>query len=156
MAITQVPAEGEQRRLPFPLSPQEGWTTVIIAAILVLITVGCVQSLKWTPNSGILTSTTMMGMLLGFVLAKQRLLPQWLADIPALLLGIFFAFWQTAQADTGGSLRLLWGHLSDWIKGSRDGQASTTDDIIFLLFLAILTMLLGYVSMWLIFRSRSP
>ncbi len=155
MAMAQAPTDGEQRRLPFPLAPQEGWSTVIIAAILVLLTVGCVQNLNWTPNSGILTGTTLMGMLLGFALAKQRVLPQWLADIPALGLGILFAFWQTAGADTNGNVRLLWSHLKAWITGTRDGQAST-DDVIFLLFLAILTMLLGYVSMWLIFRSRSP
>lgn len=155
MATTTQTAAPPKRGLPFPLSPSEGWTTVIFAAVLVLITVGCIQSLAWTAGSGILTATTLVGMLLGFILAKQRRVPQWLADIPALSLGIVFAFYQTAQADEGGHVGVLWRHLLAWSGTARAGTAST-DDAIFLLFLAILTMLLGYVSMWLIFRSRSP
>lgn len=156
MATSQA-AQGAPKKngLPFPLSPTEGWTTVIFAAVLVLITVGCIQSLNWTSGSDILTSTTLMGMALGFILAKQHRVPQWLADVPALLLGIFFAFWQTARADEGGQLGALWQHLATWIQAAKSGAASS-DDAIFLLFLAVLTMLLGYVSMWLIFRSRSP
>src|SRR6185437_15974344 len=154
MAATTTAAESE-RKLPFPLSPSEGWTTVIFAAVLVLITVGCIQSLNWTGRSDILTSTTLMGMALGFILAKQHRVPQWLADIPALALGVLYAFYQTAHADEGGHLGVLWRHLLAWSQSARSGSAST-DDAIFLLFLAVLTMLLGYVSMWLIFRSRSP
>ncbi len=154
MATTTTAAE-EEKKLPFPLSPAEGWTTVIFAAVLVLITVGCIQSLQWTSGSDILTATTLVGMALGFILAKQHWVPQWLADIPALALGVLFAFYQTARADEDGHLRVLWQHLSAWIASARAGQASS-DDAIFLLFLAVLTMLLGYVSMWLIFRSRSP
>jgi hypothetical protein len=153
-AAQGTPAQ-KKSGLPFPLSPAEGWTTVIFAVVLVLITVSCIQSLNWTSGSDILTSTTLVGMALGFILAKQRRVPQWLADVPALLLGIFFAFWQTARADEHGQLNALWSHLGAWIQTARSGAASS-DDAIFLLFLAVLTMLLGYVSMWLIFRSRSP
>jgi transglutaminase-like putative cysteine protease len=145
----------EARRFPFPLSPSEGWPTVVLAVALVLITVGCIQSLAWTAGMDILTSTTLIGMLLGFILAKQRTLPQTVADVPALALGILFAFWQTARADEGGHVGVLWRHLSAWVSSARSGTSSN-DDAIFLLFLAVLTMLLGYVSMWLIFRSRSP
>ncbi len=137
------------------LSPSEGWTTVILATIMVLITVGCIQNLQWTPGSAILTQTTLSGALLGFVLAKQRLLPQWLADIPALALGIFIAMFETASADDNGNLGQLLSSLHAWIGAASAGRASN-DNSIFLLFLAVLTMLLGYVSMWLIFRSRSP
>lgn len=152
-STTVKPAAPEQRRIP--LSPVEGWSTVVLAAILVLLTVGCIEALDWTPNSSILTSTTLVGMALGFILAKQRFVPQWLADIPALALGILFAFFQTAGADEGGSASALASHLSSWLSVASSAQTST-DNSIFLLFLAVLTMLLGYVSMWLIFRSRSP
>jgi hypothetical protein len=155
MATTTQTAEAPKRGLPFPLSPSEGWTTVIFVVVLVLITVGSIQSLAWTSGSGILTSTAFAGMLLGFILAKQRRVPQWLADIPALTLGVLYAFYQTAQADESGHLGVLWRHLSLWVNSARSG-ATSNDDAIFLLFLAVLTMLLGYVSMWLIFRSRSP
>lgn len=157
MPTTTQAAQGDapKRALPFPLSPSEGWTTVLFAMVVVLITVGCIQSLNWTSGVGILTSTTLVGMALGFILAKQQVLPQSLADIPALALGMLFAFWQTANADEGGHVGVLWRHLLAWMQGARSGVGST-DDAIFLLFLAVLTMLLGYVSMWLIFRSRSP
>jgi transglutaminase-like putative cysteine protease len=148
-------AAPQKRGLPFPLRPAEGWTTVVFAAVLVLITVGCIQSLNWTAGSDILTSTTLVGMTLGFILAKQNRVPQWLADMPALVLGVLFAFWQTARADEGGSVQVLWHHLGAWLRAAQSGAASS-DDAIFLLFLSVLTMLLGYVSMWLIFRSRSP
>ena len=157
MATTsQAATNGAPRKgLPFPLSPSEGWTTVLFAMVLVLITVGCIQSLNWTHGIDILTTTTLVGMALGFILAKQQFLPQSLADIPALALGMLYAFWQTAVADEGGHVGVLWRHLLVWVKSAQSGGAST-DDAIFLLFLAVLTMLLGYVSMWLIFRSRSP
>jgi len=142
-------------RKRFSLVPTEGWTTVVLASTLVLITVGAIQSYAWTPNIGILTSTTLMGLLLGLIIAKQHVLPQSLADIPALAIGIFYALYQTATVDAGGDVRTLFSHLIAWFGVATSGRNSN-DDAIFLLFLGILTMLLGYVTMWLIFRSRSP
>lgn len=142
-------------RFNFPLSPSEGWSTVILAALLVIITVTCMENLDWTPGSSILTSTTLIGLVIGFITAKQRIVPQWLAEIPALLLGIFLAVQQSASATNGGDVRALLSHLGPWLSDATSGQASS-DQSVFLLFLAVLTMLLGYVSMWLIFRSHSP
>jgi len=50
-------------------APAEVWTTVRFAAVLGIIAVGCIQSLNGTAGSDILTSTTLMGMALGFMLA---------------------------------------------------------------------------------------
>lgn len=149
------PTQSGANRLPFPLSPSEGWSTVILAAVLVLVTIAAMESLQWTAHLEILNSTAIVGMILGFIMAKQRLVPQWIAEIPAQIIGIGFAFRQTAEAVFQGNWRLLFSHLGAWIQAAAAGRSSN-DDAIFLLFLAVLTMLLGYVSMWLIFRSRSP
>ncbi len=146
---------GNQEQRSIKLSPSEGWVTVILAAVLILITISAIQDFQWTPNLGILTPTTIFGCVLGFALAKQRVVPQVIADIPALFLGLLFAFYETAQADVGGNIGSLFSRLGTWIQAALSGQGST-DDAIFLLFLAVLTMLLGYVTMWLIFRSRTP
>jgi transglutaminase-like putative cysteine protease len=137
------------------LSPSEGWTTVVLTLIMLLITVGCIENLQWTPGSGILTTTMLVGALLGFALAKQNFVPQWIADIPTLALGVFVAMVQTAMADDNGNLRELVHSLGIWVQGAFSGKSSN-DSSIFLFFLAVLTMLLGYVSMWLIFRTRTP
>ncbi len=137
------------------LSPTEGWATVILAAVVVLITIAAMQSLQWTSGLQILTWTAIVGMALGFVMAKQHIVAQWLAEIPAQLLGISFACYETASVAFNGNIHLLLTHLAIWLQAAFSGHSSN-DDTIFLLFLAVLTMLLGYVSMWLIFRSRSP
>lgn len=147
------PAQSQGRK--FTLNPSEGWGTVILAVVLVMITVAAIQSFNWTAHIGILTSTTLVGCALGFILAKQRVLPQSLADIPALAIGILFALYQTANVDKGGDIGALIANLGSWVQVAAS-SGNSTDDSIFLLFLSVLTMLLGYVTMWLIFRSRSP
>jgi hypothetical protein len=78
----------EQRSIKLPSS--EGWVTVVLATLFILIPIAAMQHGQWTPHLDMLTPTALFGCALGFVLAKQRVVPQVLADIPALIVGSLF------------------------------------------------------------------
>lgn len=151
-AVTATP---DELKWHFSWSPSEGWMTVILVAILVLIDTGLMQNMNWVDGSIILTRTTIVGLGIGFVLAKQRYMPQWLADLPLLTLGIFLSLWLTARYTDNGQVQLLAHRAIIWLSAIRSGNPPS-DPTIFLLFLSILTMLLGYLSMWLVLRNRNP
>jgi transglutaminase-like putative cysteine protease len=148
----QAAAKTPNQTRRISLAPAEGWSTIALIVIMVMIVVATMQSLQWTPGMEILTPTALFGMIMGFVLAKQHTLPQWLADLPLLLIGIAFAFIETARAtDTSDLLQ----RTGAWLQQALNGQAGD-DSVIFLLFLAVLTMLEGYISMWLVLHTRNP
>ena len=85
--------------------------------VLVLITVGCIQSLNWTERCQHSDVHHLGWHGAGVHPGQTAILPQSLADIPALALGILYAFWQTAVADEGGHVGVLWQHLLTWVQG---------------------------------------
>jgi transglutaminase-like putative cysteine protease len=156
-----VPAEPEQsapkslwRRLP--LRPEEGWSTLVLLGFVIYSAVWSIQAVGWTAGLGILTWTTGVGLVLGLAAAKQRLVPRLLIHWAFVGAGIFFAFWATAGAVPGGTLGGLWAHFTDWLHKAFTPNVDTNDDVMFLLFLAVLSFILAYVSSWLVFQARRP
>ncbi|HLW01006.1 MAG TPA: transglutaminaseTgpA domain-containing protein [Ktedonobacterales bacterium] len=146
------PSSGWQK---IALQPEEGWTTFIFLGFVIYSAVWSIQVVNWVIGLNILTWTTALGLLLGFVAAKQSRLQPLLLHALTMVVGIFFAFWMTAVA-YHASLVALWTHFTTWLAKVFTPNAATDDDVMFLLFLAVLSFILAYVSVWLVSRTRRP
>lgn len=140
------------------LLPDDGWFTVILLALCVFITVFSIESVTppWAPGMHILTATTAFGLLLGYLSVQQGRLPGALVHSVAVILGIVLAFLQTADAVLDGDRLLLLQHTSNWFQRAVVSGGQSSDNTVFLLFLAILTFLLAYITVWLVLRTRRP
>jgi transglutaminase-like putative cysteine protease len=140
------------------LLPEDGWFTVILLALSVYITVFSIESVTppWAPGMYILTATTSLGLLLGYLSVQQGRLPGVLVHTVAVCLGIVFAFLQTADAVLNGNRLLLLQHTSNWFQRAIVSGGQSSDNTVFLLFLGILTFLLAYITVWLVLRTRRP
>jgi len=140
------------------LLPEDGWFTLILLALSVYITVFSIESVTppWAPGMQILTATTSLGLLLGYLSVQQGRLPGVLVHTVAVCLGIVFAFLQTADAVLSGNRLLLLQHTSNWFQRAIVSGGQSSDNTVFLLFLGILTFLLAYITVWLVLRTRRP
>ena len=80
-----------QPRAPWlRLLPEDGWFTLILLALSVYITVFSIESVTppWAPGMGILTTTTSLGLLLGYLAVQQGRLPGVLVHSAAVVLGV--------------------------------------------------------------------
>jgi transglutaminase-like putative cysteine protease len=142
----------------FRLMPEDGILTLVLLVIVVYTTVASIQSVTppWAPGLDVLTSTTGLGLLLGYLTVQQGRLPNWLTQLVAMALGAFFAFRQTATIVVGGDDGALWSRTVDWFHRAILLRQSSDDNAVFLLFLAILSFLLAFISVWLVIRTRRP
>jgi transglutaminase-like putative cysteine protease len=138
--------------------PEDGWFTLILLAMSVYITVFSIESVTppWAPGMPILTATTSLGLLLGYLSVQQGRLPGALAHAVAVILGIVFAFLQTSDAVLNGDRLLLLRHTGNWFQRALVSGGQSSDNTVFLLFLGILTFLLAYITVWLVLRTRRP
>lgn len=137
------------------LRPEEGWATFIFLGFVLYSAVWSIQAVNWVNGLEILTWTTAVGLALGFISSKQSKLPRLLMHAIMMAVGIFFAFWETANA-SNLSIGGLWDHLITWVEKALTPNTNTDDDVMFLLFLAVLSFILAYVSVWLVVRTRRP
>jgi transglutaminase-like putative cysteine protease len=140
------------------LLPEDGWLTLALLVVVVYTTIASIQAVTppWAPGLDILSLTTGMGLLLGYIVVQQGRLPGTLVHSVALILGIVFAFQQTANATLNGDRRALLRHMQDWFQRSVLNHETSSDNTVFLLFLAVLSFLLAYISIWLVLHSRRP
>ena len=157
VAQPAAPAE-QQRPLWLSLLPEDGILTVFLLVVMVYTTISSIQSVDppWTDGLSVLTPTTGMGLLLGYLSVQQRRLPGSLVQFVAMVLGILFSFQETANQVLGGSRSALWTHTKTWFHQAVILHQSSDDNTVFLLFLAILSFLLAYISVWLVLRTRRP
>ena len=157
LSRSEIPAARASRGPRFALYPEDGIVTVLLVAAVVYITTASIQAVTppWAPGLSILTPLTLLGLFVGYLAVQQRVIPAGVVHVIAVLLGCALAFWQTAQAEVGGDYRLLATHVRLWIHQALHNQASS-DNTVFVLFLAALTFMLAYLSMWLVLRSRQP
>src|SRR5215510_1171792 len=140
------------------LAPEDGWSTLVLLTILVFTTIYSIQSFDWTPGLSLqeLSWTTLAGLVLGYLVVQQGRLSSFLAHTIALALGVVFAFKQTADTAFAGQWRVLWTHTQIWFRQAIIKHESSEDNSVFLLFLAILSFLLAYISIWLVLHTRRP
>ncbi|MGH2514561.1 MAG: hypothetical protein ACRDHP_02810, partial [Ktedonobacterales bacterium] len=142
----------------FRLLPEDGILTIALLVVVVYTTVASIQSVTppWAPGLDVLTGTTGIGLLLGYLTVQQGRLPSSLVQLIAMVLGVLFAFHQTAAAVVGGDNGALWSRTVDWFHRAILLHQSSDDNAVFLLFLATLSFLLAFISVWLVIHTRRP
>ncbi len=158
------PSDGgsdNKRRIPhrpnihLHLSLAEGWFSLFLLAIVVYSAIWSVEAAGWVDHLNILTLTTLLGLVVGVVAAKQRRLPRLLVHAVAVGFALLLAVWQTAGADYNGNVKALLNGMHQWLALALAGGTSS-DDSIFLFFITALAFLLAYTSAWLVYRTRKP
>ncbi len=147
-----------QSRKPFlriHISLEEGWFSLFLLATVVYSTIWSVQAVNWVDHLNILTLTTLVGLIIGVIAAKQRRFPRIASHCVAVLFGLLLAFWQTAGAYDGGHVLVLANGMHQWFASVVAGGTGE-DDFIFLFFITSLGFVLAYTSAWLLYRTRSP
>src|SRR5579885_1157067 len=144
----QPAANGTRRKIA--LRPEEGWTTFFLLALVLYSAVWSIQVVGWVAGLGVLTWTTGAGLVLGLIAAKQQRVPRLAIHALMMALGILFAFWGTANAAFSNNVGALWTHFIAWLQKATTPNTNTNDDVMFLLFLAVLSFILAYVSIWLV------
>jgi len=137
------------------LSLAEGWFSLFLLAVVVYSTIWSVEAANWVEHTNILSLTTLVGLIVGVLAAKQQRIPRLFVHALAIGFGLLFAFWQTAGADYNGSIPAFSHSIYQWIAVALSGGTSS-DDSIFLFFITALGFLLAYTSAWLVYRTRKP
>ncbi len=141
--------------LELHLGIEEGWFSLFLLATVVYSTIWSIQAVGWVDHLNILTFTTLIGLIVGVVTAKQRRFPVLLVHVAVLSLSILLAFWQTAGAFYAGNTGAFWQAIHHWFAAIIAGN-SGEDDSIFLFFITTLGFMLAYTSAWLLYRTRNP
>ena len=152
-----APSDGRAgRSLLDRFTPSQGWLTVALLTIVLLIVGNSVTSADWveTPN---LLEVLIWGAATGLILAKLRA-PAPLLHLAGLTLGFVVVVWQTSSLIEGVPLfeqvTELWDRLKVWYEAATSGGISTDLIPISMSFLTF-GWLLGYLSSWFIFRSNN-
>ncbi len=136
---------------------REGWSTFGLLTLMLLDIVWAINSAQWAEGLGILPWVVLVGLVIGFVLAKSRL-PGFVAHFLSLIAG---TAWVTFLTGTLLPPPLTWteklldlaDRLTAWLLTAL-GEESSLDSLIFVLTMAALFWLLSYLSAWFIFRSN--
>lgn len=135
----------------------EGFSTAILLALLLVSLTGSVAAVGWVDGLGILIWPALGGMMLGILLAKLPV-HGWLAHPLTLLFAsaasIAFPFLLlTEPAGNRAKLLFLLTRLRDWtLKVLGGGTAS--DNLIFVVQLVFFAWLFAQIAAWLVFRRH--
>jgi transglutaminase-like putative cysteine protease len=137
---------------------EHGWTTFWLVALLVFTATWSVQQAEWADGLHILTPITILGLIVGLLLAHMRQLPPIAAHATAFVIGLIVVFFQmtTFLSDTLGTrwdkLTWLWSRWENWYATIRGGE-SAEDLYLFILMMSGMLWVLSYASIWFVFRS---
>ena len=81
------------------ISLAEGWFSLFLLAVVVYSTIWSVEAANWVDHTNILSLTTLIGLIVGVLAAKQRRIPRLFVHALGIGFGLLLAFWQTAGAD---------------------------------------------------------
>ncbi len=138
--------------------PRDGWLTFLLTFAIIYITVVSIQSVRpvWADGLLILTPAMLFGVGAGYFAIQQDFIRGNLMHLLALLAGCVVSFILTANAVLAGNRTELLTNISIWLRRSLINQQVSTDNSVFVLFLTLLTFLLAYLTIWLVFIARRP
>ncbi|HET8523687.1 MAG TPA: transglutaminase domain-containing protein, partial [Thermomicrobiales bacterium] len=139
------------------LTPAEGWITVVLHMLLILVAAEAVQREAWANGLGVLTPVAALAMLDGLILAKSRT-PDLLSHALSFFLGLALAVFLTAASldqSAGWKARLIF--LRDradlWYQRVEAGKR-VDDSELFVLMMTFTVWLIAYCSAWMLYRRR--
>lgn len=138
---------------------REGWATVILSALIVYIAVVSIQRADWADGLGILTGVMAAGLIAGLVVSKWRRLPSAVLHLGGFVVGLLTVVYAMTRylddsiGNTRDKLRWLWDRGEEWMRLLINGEQAE-DLYLFVLFIAIMTYTMSYLTMWFVFRAR--
>lgn len=138
---------------------REGWSTVLLTAFIVWLSVWSVQQAEWAENLGMLNWVMLAGLIAGFIVSKWRQVPSAVLHLAGMMVGliaVILGVTSFLSNDIGGrrdKLTWLWDRAGVWLDKVVTGSAA--DDLyIFVVFISALTFILAYATMWFVLRAR--
>jgi len=136
---------------------REGWTVLVLIICMLLSVAWPIHTAKWAEGLGILYLVVVGSALAGFFLAKSQF-PGVVAHLFSLVYG---AAWVAFLGGTLLAPQFTWREklielglrINAWLWEALHGGTSS-DNLIFVLFLAAILWLAGYVSAWYSFRQH--
>ena len=139
---------------------REGWLTVALAALMVLVVQFAILRANWAAQlNAILPGVTFGGLLLGFVLAKLPL-RNWQAHLVGVPLTLALVWYQTLNVIDGrfgngwGKSAELLRRLSNYARAAWVEGNPEDDLFLFVLVLALMMAFAAYWTMWWTLRSH--
>jgi transglutaminase-like putative cysteine protease len=136
----------------------EDWLTFAIVLVVFLSVVGSIDNAHWVDDMPSLYPIALLGLLLGFFLARTGW-PEALTHPIAFLLGSAGALWQVLAVVSGEGFRDRAGEMVErmdaWWDALLTGGISS-DNLPFIVMVMALTWLAAYVSSWSVFRWHNP
>ena len=134
--------------------PREGWLSVLLLGAVLWCVVHSVYEAEWAEDLDLLVPLTWLLMGIGIVAAKSALRPlaaHALAVVIAVL-AIVERFGSRMSASTWeGRLNELSWHVVTWFDAIING-GNSRDNVMFAMFMAVLSVTLAYVSAWLVYK----
>lgn len=129
---------------------------VLLAAILVMAATWGVSAAGWTRGLNIITFVGLGSILMGMILARS-ILPATVAHLFSLVIGLGWSFWVTSRLLPSHYSWLerwenLAARLSYWYSQVINGGTSY-DNLMFILQMGVIVWVMGYLTVWFIFRS---
>ncbi len=129
---------------------------VLLTAALVMTITWAVGSSGWTRGLNIITFVGLGSILIGMMLARS-ILPAIIAHMFSLIIGIGWSFWVTARLlPANYSWIERWENLAvrlnSWYNLAKQGGTSY-DNLMFILQMGVIVWCVGYLTVWLVFRS---
>ncbi|MBM3943651.1 MAG: transglutaminase domain-containing protein [SAR202 cluster bacterium] len=138
------------------LRPADGWGSVLLLALNLMVVVWSVERADWVPTPN-LVSLVLVAMLVGLALSRipiwaVLLLPVGLAVGFGVIVRELVSF--EAKGVALSSAQDLMARLSIWLEAARSGSISI-DPVPFAFGLMALTWLAGFLAGWVFFRYRN-
>jgi transglutaminase-like putative cysteine protease len=132
----------------------EGWSSFFLLIIMLGAAAVSISSARWTDGLGHLTTTAVLSLTLGLLLAKSRF-PAAIAHLFSLFYGIFIVGYLVGGMVEQPAWRNRIIELSErvvtWLTKATSGGTSR-DSLMFVFLLASLFWLLGHIAAWYTFR----
>ena len=142
----------------FRLKPEEGWLSVFFLGLMLCSVAWAIEEADWVDGLSILQWSILGGICLGLLLGRWEL-RRLFAHSLSLILGtswLLFLILRLVGPSLGwrDRLEILAARLLHWLQIALEGGVSG-DNLVFLIFMAALTWIIGYLSAWFLFRSHS-
>jgi transglutaminase-like putative cysteine protease len=140
--------------MPERLKLAEGWSSFFLLWVMLLAAATSISAAAWTRGLGSLAAAATLGLVAGLLLAKSHF-PAMIAHLFSLVYGLFVVGYLIGSMIEQLTWRERWGELTErfvtWLTKATSGGTSR-DSLMFVLLLACLLWLLGYIAAWYTFR----
>ncbi|BCL81451.1 transglutaminase [Ktedonobacteria bacterium brp13] len=129
---------------------------MVLLAIALYCIVYSITVAHWVDDGNALYYGPVLGLLIGFLIAKIPYMPQALLHIVACIVGYLFSVWVTSALAFQIPYDVAFRYLISAFVGDLSSQPLVASQIVFFFYLSFLCFFLGYFGSWLVYRAMLP